>query len=491
MATRRAVVIGAGFGGLAVAARLAARGWSVTLCEKNPGPGGRARVAREAGYTFDLGPSVLTGPSLLRELWASAGGELSRDVDLLPVDPSYRFLFDDGARIDLSPNAAAMDAEVARVAPGDLAGWTRYRAHVERFWERSVKKVMHTPMQGMCDLLPFTAGMIRGGGFLSMDALVRLHLRDAHLVRALRFHPTFVGASPWAPGSAIYSAIQGLEWEEGVWFPRGGTNALVSAMEALGRRAGAGYRYGAEVKSIVVEGRRARGVILASGERIEADAVISNADAAWTYDVLEPAGAREPWVTAMLRRARYATGLFVWYFGTTKTFPDVAHHSVILDRALPSRWHPFGPDCFEPFTYLHRPTATDPSLAPPGCDAFYALRAVPNLQGIRDWAAEAEAQREILLRTLESTALPGLRGALAVERRMDPWDFRAELLTAHGAAFGLAPTLTQSAVFRPHARSEALPGLYLVGEGTHPGPGVPAVISSARIVDRLLHSSSK
>ena len=486
MATRTAVVIGAGLGGLAVAARLAARGWTVTVCERDPHPGGRARVDRVDGYTFDRGPSVLTGPSLLRELWASAGGDLARDVDLLPVDPSYRFVFDDGSHLELSQDAAAMRAEVARLAPADLPGWDRYRAHVEGFWEKTVKQVMHTPMQGLCDLLPFTFGMIAGGGFLSMDALVRRHLRDERLIRALRFHPTFVGASPWAPGSAIYSAIQGLEWEEGVWFPRGGTNALVSAMEALGRRAGATYRYGAEVASIVVEQGRATGVQLKSGERLAADAVISNADATWTYDQLEPAGAREPCVTARLRHARYTTGLFVWYFGTRRTWPDVAHHSVLLDRPLPSGWNPLGPDCFEPFTYLHRPTATDPSLAPPGCDAFYALRAVPNLEGIGDWQREADAQRDILLRTLDRGVLPGLRDSIAVELRMDPKDFRTQLLTSRGAGFGLAPTLTQSAIFRPHAKSGALPGLYLVGEGTHPGPGVPAVISSARIVDELL-----
>ncbi len=488
MATRRAVVIGAGFGGLAVAARLAARGWAVTLCERNAQPGGRARVERVDGYTFDRGPSVITGPSLLHELWqAAGGGELSRDVELLPVDPSYRFVFDDGTSVELSRHADAMQAEVQRLCPGDVPGWLRYRAHVEGFWDGTVKKVMHHPMQGIGDLLRFAPGMISGGGFLSMDLLVRRYIRDPRLMRSLRFHPTFVGASPWAPGSAIYSSIQGLEWEEGVWFPRGGTNALVSAMEALGRRAGVTFRYGAEVSSIAVEQGRAAGVTLAGGERLPAEAVISNADATWTYDRLEPVDAREPCMTRLLRDARYTDGLFVWYFGTNRTWPTVAHHSVLLDPPLPSRWNPLGPICFEPFTYLHRPTATDPSLAPPGGDTFYALRAVPNLHGIRDWQREAEAQRDILLRKLDSTVLPGLRDSIVVERRMDPKDFRDQLLTARGAGFGLAPTLMQSAIFRPHAKSHSLPGLYLVGEGTHPGPGVPAVISSARIVDKLLH----
>lgn len=483
---RRAVVIGAGFGGLSAAIRLASQGWEVTVVERNPQPGGRARVERVEGYTFDMGPSVLTGPSLLRELWSAAGATLSDDVTLLRVDPSYRFLFDDGAAIELSSDAEFMRAEVARVAPGDLAGWERYRHHVECFWEDTVKQVMHARMERPMDLLRFAPGMIRGGGFLSMDALVRTYLRDERLRRALRFHPTFVGASPWAPGSAIYSAIQGLEWEEGVWFPQGGTNALVRAMEALGRRKGASYRYGADVVSIVVERGRACGVLLSNGDRIDADAVVSNADAAWTYSRLVPRRDRSCVTREYFRRARYTTGLFVWYFGTDRQWEKVAHHSVIFDRAVPSRWNPVGPPCFEPFTYLHRPTATDPSLAPPGCDAFYALRVVPNLSAEAQWEVAAEEQRLVLLRTLGRTALPGLEGALRVERRLDPQNFRAELQTLHGAAFGIAPTLFQSAIFRPHPSSATVPGLYLVGEGTHPGPGVPAVVSSARIVADLL-----
>lgn len=483
---RRALVIGAGFGGLAVAVRLAAQGWSVTVLERNGQPGGRARVEHVDGYTFDLGPSVLTGPSLLKNLWKSAGRELSDYVELLRVDPSYRFVFTEGGSLELSQRAEFMRAEVARFAPQDAAGWEAYRLHVERFWDLTVRQVMHARMETPWDLLRFAPGMLAGSGFLSMDALVRRYLTDERLMRAMRFHPTFVGASPWAPGSAIYSAIQGLEWEEGVWFPKGGTHALVRAMEKLGRDLGVTYRYNADVVSLVVEGGRARGVLLTDGERLDADAVVSNADAAWTYSVLVPQHDRGCFTDRYFDDARYTTGLFVWYFGTRRAWPDVAHHTVILDRAVPTRWNPAGAESFEPFTYLHRPTASDPSLAPDGCDSFYALRAVPNLQGIKSWAVEAEAQRRILRRTLANTVLPGLDEAVLVERQMDPHDFRRVLRTVHGAAFGLAPTLLQSAIFRPHPASGVVPGLYLVGEGTHPGPGVPAVISSARIVADLL-----
>lgn len=483
---RRAVVIGAGFGGLAAAVRLAAKGWSVTVCERNAGPGGRARVDRVDGYVFDLGPSVITGPSILRELWSCAGARLEDDVTLLRVDPSYRFVFDDGIHVDLSADTDLMRAEVGRLAPDDLEGWDRYRAHVERFWSRTVSRVMHTPMQSPLDLLPFAPGMIADRGFLPMNELVRRYLKNRHLVRALRFHPTFVGASPWGPGSAIYSSIQGLEWEEGVWFPKGGTNALVSAMEALAKRKGATFRYGAEARAIDTERGRATGVTLASGERLDADVVISNADAAFTYERLL-AGSRSAGLARwLIERAHYATGLFVWYFGTKHRFPDVQHHTVLPGRDLPGAWHPLGPDTFDPFIYLHRPTATDPSLAPDGCDAFYALCAVPNLQGVKEWDWEAPQQRAKLLRALSASVLPGLEDAITVERTMFPPGFARTLDTVNGAGFGLAPTLMQSACFRPHARSGAVRGLYLVGEGTHPGPGVPAVLSSARIVDELL-----
>lgn len=319
-----------------------------------------------------------------------------------------------------------------------------------------------------------------------MDGLVRRYLSNPRLRRALRFHPSFVGASPWAPGSAIYSGIQGLEWEEGVWFPEGGTNALVRALAALGARNGVTQRYGETVASIVVERGRACAVILEGGERLDADAVISNADAAWTWSVLVPERRRSVCSRRYFRDARYTTGLFVWYFGTDRQWEGVAHHSVLFDRPAHTRWNPAGPAAFEPFTYLHRPTATDRSLAPDGCDTFYALRVVPNLDAVKRWEVEAEIQRDVLLRTVSRHVLPGLGASIKVERRMDPSDFRETLQTLHGAAFGLAPTLLQSAIFRPHPSSARLPGLYLVGEGTHPGPGLPAVISSARIVAQLL-----
>ncbi|MBL8605513.1 MAG: phytoene desaturase [Myxococcales bacterium] len=484
---QKAVVIGAGLGGLAIAARLVARGWQVTVCERNGQPGGRAQYEVRDGYVFDRGPSVLTGPWMLDAIWALFNERRRDDLKLLPVDPSYHFIFPDGHDFYLSRDPVFMRKEVERVAPSNLEGWERYRQHVIGFWEGTVRSVMKTPMLNLCDLLRFTPGMVAGGGFLSMNALVERYLEDPYLIRALRFHPTFVGASCWAPGSAIYSAMQGLEWEEGVSFPAGGMNALVKALEDLAARHGVEFRYNCEVKQLKLDRHKVTGVELANGEMLSSDVVISNADAAFTYEKLVPEYAQRFCTSRYFDNASYSTGLFVWYFGTKTQYPEVSHHSVIFGDDVPGGWQCEGPVRFDTFTYLHRPTASDPSLAPPGCDTFYALRAVPNLSGIVDWQTEADDQRRILMNLLDGGVLPGLRDNIAVDWWATPRLFRTDLQTLYGAGFGLAPTLFQSALFRPHPKSDAIKGLYLVGEGTHPGPGIPAVLSSAEIVDALLN----
>lgn len=483
---RRAVVIGAGFGGLAAAVRLAARGWSVTVCERNEQPGGRARMRAQAGHVFDRGPSVLTGRPMLEELWSLAGKKLDDDVELLRVDPHFRFVFPDGEALNLYGDAERMREEVRRVAPDELDAWDRYRGDVERFWDGTVREVMTQPMEHLTDLLRYTGGMLRFGGELSMEGLVRRYLREPRLVRALSFFPTFVGASPYAPGSAIYAAMQGLEWEGGVSFPRGGMHALVRALEALAKGLGVTFRYGSDVESITVERRRATGVRLRGDEVIESEVVVSNSDAAWTYLALLPTSARRVWGDARLKNARYSTGLFIWYFGARRRYDDVAHHTVLFGPEVASGWRPLQPDRFDTFTYLHRPTATDPALAPPGMDTFYALQVAPDLTEVRDWEAEAPIRRDAALRAVSRSLLPGVEGEITTEWSMTPRQFRDELLSVRGAAFSLSPALWQSAVFRPHAKSRDVKGLYLVGEGVHPGAGLPAVLSSAAIVDKLL-----
>lgn len=308
----------------------------------------------------------------------------------------------------------------------------------------------------------------------------------------LSFHPLLIGGNPFTVTS-IYALISFLERRWGVHSAMGGTGSLVRGLVGLIEGQGGRMRYGAEVSEITLDGRRATGVRLASGECIPADIVVSNADAAWTYRHLVPAGARRRWTDRRIERSRYSAGLFVWYFGTRRRYPEVAHHSILLGP----RYRGLLEDIFKhkrlakDFSlYLHRPTATDPSLAPEGCDTFYALSPVPNLGGDTDWAQAAEPYRAAIARYLSETVLPDLEAQVVTSRVATPQDFQDRLLSFRGAGFSLEPVLWQSAWFRPHNRSEDIDRLYLVGAGTHPGAGLPGVISSARVLDMVVPDAS-
>jgi phytoene desaturase len=330
--------------------------------------------------------------------------------------------------------------------------------------------------------------MVRLGSHRSLYSMVSKHVRDERMRFVLSFHPLFIGGNPFNVTS-IYGLISFLERKAGVHFAMGGTGALVQGLVGLIEGQGNHIRYNTTVSQICVENGRATGVELASGERIAADVVVSNADAAWTYKHLLPASARTTWTDRKVDRARYSMGLFVWYFGTRRQYHDVPHHTIMLGPRYRGLLH----DIFErkvlaeDFSlYLHRPTATDPSLAPPGCDTFYVLSPVPNLDAGIDWTERAEVYRRAISKHLSATLLPGLENEIVSSRMMTPQDFESRLLSYRGAAFSLEPTLLQSAWFRPHNRSEDVDRLYLVGAGTHPGAGVPGVISSARILDTVV-----
>jgi phytoene desaturase len=483
-----AVVVGSGFGGLAAAVRLGARGYRVTVLERLDAPGGRAYVHRCDGYTFDAGPTIVTAPFLLEELWSLAGRRLSDDVDLRALDPFYRIRFDDGTHVDCSGDAAAMRAEVARLAPGDVAGYERFMRESEAIYRVGFEQLGHVPFDSWRDMARIVPEMLRLKSYRSIHALAASCVRDPRLRFILSFHPLFVGGNPFNVTS-IYGLISHLERRHGVHFVMGGTGRLVDGLVSLIEGQGGTVRCGAEVAEITVQGRAATGVRLASGERIAADVVVSNADAAWTYRHLLPAVERRRWTDRKLERASYSMSLFVWYFGTRRRYEDVPHHTILVGP----RYRELLEDIFgrkvlaEDFSlYLHRPTATDPSLAPPGCDAFYVLSPVPNLRAGIDWHERAEPYRRSIERHLEQTMLPGLGSELATSFVMTPLDFRDRLLSVHGAAFSFEPLLTQSAWFRPHNRSEEVDRLYLVGAGTHPGAGVPGVLSSARVLDSVV-----
>jgi phytoene desaturase len=482
------VVIGSGFGGLAAAVRLAARGWRVTVLEQLDAPGGRAYVHRQDGFTFDAGPTVITAPFLLEELWALCGRRLADDVELRPVSPFYRIRFDDGTSFDYSGDAAAMRREVARLAPGDVAGYERFLEASRAIYDVGFEQLGHVPFGRASDMLKVAPDLLRLSGWRTVYGLASRHVRDPKLRTVLTFQSLLVGGNPFDT-TAVYCLIAHLERRFGVHFAMGGTGALVTGLVKLLEGQGGVLRLNARVERIFVEGGRATGVRLESGEVVRADAVISNADSAFTYRRLIAPEHRKRWTDRKLDRAHYSMSLFVWYFGTRRCYPDVAHHTI----ALGPRYRELLADIFDrrhladDFSlYLHRPTATDPSLAPPGCDAFYALAPVPHQGSGVDWTERAEPFRRAVQRRLETTLLPELGEHLVTSRVTTPLDFAQRLSSEQGAAFGLAPTLMQSAWFRPHNRSEDVRGLYLVGAGTHPGAGLPGVLSSARVLDRLL-----
>lgn len=490
---REAIVIGSGFGGLAAAVRLGAKGYRVTVLEKLDAPGGRAYVYRQDGFTFDAGPTVITAPFLFEELWTLCGRRMADDVELRPVSPFYRVRFDDGSVFDYSGDPAAMRAEVARLSPGDVAGYERFLKASEAIYKVGFEQLGHVPFSAWTDMARALPKLLRLQGYRTVYSLACKHVRDARLRMVLTFQSLLVGGNPFATTS-VYCLIAFLERRWGVHFAMGGTGSLVRGLVGLIEGQGGSVRCNQGVAEITVEDGAATGVRLDDGQLLRADVVVSNADSAWTYRHLVAPEHRRRWTDRRIDKARYSMSLFVWYFGTRRRYPDVAHHTI----SLGPRYRELLTDIFdrkllaEDFSlYLHRPTATDPSLAPPGCDAFYVLSPVPHLQSGTDWRMQAEPYRQSIQRKLQETLLPDLENQIVSSRMLTPQDFQDRLSSFRGAAFGLEPVLTQSAWFRPHNRSEEIDRLYLVGAGTHPGAGLPGVLSSARVLDTLVpHADS-
>ncbi|MBI1186132.1 MAG: phytoene desaturase [Alphaproteobacteria bacterium] len=483
----RAVILGAGFGGLAAAVRLQARGYRVTVLERQAGLGGRAMVHELDGFRFDAGPTIITAPFLLEELWTLAGKRLSDHVALRVLDPFYTLSFADGLKLSAG-SADSMRAQIARFAPGDLAGYDRFLDRARAIYEIGFEQLADQPFSSIMDMARIAPHLVRLGGLTSVHDLIATYVKDPRLQMALSFHPLFIGGDPFR-ASALYALIVHLEQSFGVHYPMGGVGALVQGLADLITGAGGEIHTDAEAAEILVRDGRAAGVRLTDGRSFDADVVVSNVDAAQTYGRLLRTHRRARWTDGRLRRARQSMSVFVWYFGTRKRYDHVGHHTILFGP----RYRGLIEDIFrrrvladDMSLYLHRPSATDPTCAPPGCDAFYVLSPVPNLAADIDWTLEAEPYRRRIAARLSQTLLPDLESNIAASRLLTPLGFRDDLLSAQGAAFGFEPLLTQSAWFRPHNRSEELDGLYLVGAGAHPGAGVPGVLSSARILDRVV-----
>ena len=491
----RVAVVGSGFGGLAVAIRLQAAGLQTTLFEAREQPGGRAYVWRHRGFTFDMGPTVITDPTLLEDLFSVAGANLHDRVELMAVDPFYRLLWPDGDQFDYCADGDALVAQIERRNPGDRDGYRRFLDYSRRVFATGYQGLAATPFLRFWDMVRVAPQLAGLRADRSVYRTVARFIGDERMREALSFHTLLVGGNPFET-SAIYTLIHYLERRWGVFYPRGGIGTLVRALARLFADLGGRLLLASPVDRIALSGARGRSIhrltyTRAGSRRHESfDAVVSNADVHHTYATLYRDSAAAARRQRRLERASWSMSLFVLYFGTDRDYRgQVAHHSVLFGP----RYRDLLADIFhgtrlpEDFSlYLHAPHITDPSVAPPGHGTFYALAPVPHLgNAALPWEALSEAYPDRLLSAIERI-LPDLRRHVVVRRCMTPLDFRVALGAYHGNAFSLAPTLTQSAWFRPPNRDPHVEGLYLVGAGTHPGAGIPGVINSARATARLV-----
>jgi len=487
--TKTAAVIGAGFGGLALAIRLQSAGIATTLLEGRDKAGGRAYVWRDEGFTFDAGPTVLTDPDSIDQLFALSGRKRADYIEFIPVSPFYRLLWPDGARFDYVNDQAGLDRQIAAKNPADVAGYKRFLAFSEAVYDEGYKRLGTVPFLKITDMLAAAPQLVMLQAWRSVYAKVSSYVKDDHLRQALSFHTLLVGGSPFA-ASSIYALIHALERDGGVWFARGGTNALVSALVQLFLDLGGRMFVSDPVRQIATESGRVTGIEHSDGRFERFDAVASNADIVHTYDKLLAGDPRGRAVGKRLKRRRYSPSLFVLHFGLKRTHPEMAHHTICFGpryKGLIDEIYNRDGLADDFSIYLHSPCVTDPSLAPPGCSTYYALSPVPHLGTAKiDWDVEGPRYADRILASLEARVLPGLKADLVTQRIFTPKDFERELNAWQGSAFSLEPVLTQSAWFRTHNRDDVIGNLYFVGAGTHPGAGVPGVIGSAKATAGLM-----
>ena len=493
VSTRQAIVVGSGFGGIASALRLRAKGYKVKIIDKCSMIGGRAQVFTRNGFKHDAGPTVITAPFLLEELFSLYQEKLSDHINLVPLTPWYRFYFSDKTTFDYGGSLEDTLSEIDKFEPRDKAGYLRLLNHSKNIFDIAFTKLSAIPFHQFFLMINLIPKLIVLRSYESVWGMVSRHLINPKLRQAFSIQPLLVGGNPFSTTS-IYGLIHYLERAYGVFFAMGGTGAIVGALKSLMERNNIEIILNTTVKKLVVNDGKVSGLILEDGSQIDADLIVSNADATYLHQNMIDQDKVALSSKLKLKLAHYSMGLFVIYFGTTKQYPSVVHHTIwlgkiykellinIFDKKILS-------DDFS--LYIHRPTATDESFAPKGCDSFYVLCPVPNLKAEIDWSTEGNILKDKIIAALDQTILPDLKKHITSDFFMTPSDFKTDYLSTHGAGFSIAPLFRQSAWFRFHNKAEGIQNLYLTGAGTHPGAGLPGVLCSAKVIDQLIPHASE
>ena len=487
---KKIIVIGSGFGGLGVASRLLSAGHDVTIIEKRDKLGGRAYVYEKKGFKFDGGPTVITAPFMFDDIWEAAGKKRSDYVEFVPCDPFYRIFDHNGEKFDYNNDHEFTIKEIEKRSPGDVAGYEKFLATTKAIFQKGFVELADQPFLKFMDMMKVAPDLIKLQSYKTVYKYVSKFIKDDFLRQCFSFHPLLVGGNPFDTTS-IYAMIHYLEREWGVHYAMGGTGAIVNAFEKLIVEQGGKFHLETEVDEILVKNGKAIGVRLKNGDILDADIVVANSDVGFTYKNMIDSKHRRKYTDKKIDRTKYSMSLFVIYFGTKKRYLDsgLAHHNIILGK----RYKGLLDDIFhkkhvaDDFSlYLHMPTITDSSIAPEGHEGFYVLSPVPHLDSGTDWNEFAPKYRDAIMDFLEENYLPDLQKNIVAEHYIDPLHFKEVLNSHKGSAFSVEPILTQSAWFRPHNKSEDVEDLYFVGAGTHPGAGLPGVLSSSIIAQDLI-----
>lgn len=485
---KQAICIGGGFGGMAAALRLKALGYGVTLLDRMPLLGGRAQVFQRDGFSFDAGPTVITAPFLLDELFTLFSKKMENYLELIPLKLWYRYHFEDGSTLDYGENLEDLLSQIRLFNPEDVKGYKQLLNFSDKIYDVGFERLASQPFHSFMTLLKTIPDLLKLKSYKSVFRLVSGFIKNENLRRAFTISPLLVGGNPFQTTS-IYALIQSLERRWGVHFPKGGTGALVKALQKLMEEENIKIALKTSAQKIVVKNSKVEGVELSDGHFLPADVVVVNGDPAYVYKNLIQPVFRKKWTDKKVDRLSYSMGLFVLYFGTKKKYPNIAHHTIIFGKTYFELLHEIfnlGTLSEDMSLYIHRPTATDSAMAPLGCDSFYALAPVPNLSSGINWDEIGPLYQEKLLNLIEKRLLPSLRENLMTTFYMTPKNFQHDYLSEHGAGFSIAPIFRQSAYFRFHNQSEDVNSLYFVGSGTHPGAGLPGVLSSAKVLEKIL-----